>query len=120
MGWGVIWLAASQLIGILIIALISLWYFRDYPISKPDRKIFESYKVFAFPVAAASIFGVLKQYIDKIFIGVFWAATDVGLYFGVQRIALFESDCSVEGRSTRIWKESILLPGHTPRIRCNT
>ena len=61
LGWGVIWLAASQLIGILIIALISLWYFRDYPISKPDWKTFESYRMFAFPVAAASIFGVLKQ-----------------------------------------------------------
>ena len=89
LGWGVIWLAASELIGILIISIISLWYFRDYPISKPDKETFNSYKLFAFPVAAASIFGVLKQYLDKIFIGIFWAATDVGLYFGVQRIAIF-------------------------------
>ena len=86
---GVLWLAASEIIGILIISIISLWYFRDYPISKPDRETFNSYKLFAFPVAAASIFGVLKQYLDKIFIGIFWAATDVGLYFGVQRIAIF-------------------------------
>ena len=86
---GVLWLAASELIGILIISIISLWYFRDYPISKPDKETFNSYKLFAFPVAAASIFGVLKQYLDKIFIGIFWAATDVGLYFGVQRIAIF-------------------------------
>ena len=89
LGWGVIWLATSQLIGIVIICLISLWYFRDYPISKPDSETFNSYKAFALPVAAVSIFGVFKQYIDKIFIGIFWAATDVGLYFGVQRIALF-------------------------------
>jgi O-antigen/teichoic acid export membrane protein len=89
MGWGVIWLAASELVGILIIALISLWYFRDYPISKPDKSTFDSYKSYAFPVAAVSIFGIFKKHIDKIFIGVFWAATDVGLYFGVQRIALF-------------------------------
>ena len=89
LGWGVIWLAASELIGILIISIISLWYFRDYPISKPDKETFNSYKLFAFPVAAASIFGVLKQYLDKIFKGIFWAATDVGLYFGVQRIAIF-------------------------------
>ena len=89
MGWGVLWLATSELIGILIIALISLWYFRDYPISKPDKSTFDSYKSYAFPVAAASIFGIFKKHIDKIFIGVFWAATDVGLYFGVQRIALF-------------------------------
>ena len=89
LGWGVIWLATSELIGILIISIISLWYFRDYPISKPDKETFNSYKLFAFPVAAASIFGVLKQYLDKIFIGIFWAATDVGLYFGVQRIAIF-------------------------------
>ena len=89
LGWGVIWLAWSQLIGIVIIALMSLWYFRNYPISKPDKETFNSYKAFALPVAAVSIFGVFKQYIDKIFIGIFWAATDVGLYFGVQRIALF-------------------------------
>ena len=89
LGWGVIWLAWSQLIGIIIIALMSLWYFRNYPISKPDKETFNSYKAFALPVAAVSIFGVFKQYIDKIFIGIFWAATDVGLYFGVQRIALF-------------------------------
>ena len=89
MGWGIVWLAASELIGILIIAIISLWYFRDYPISKPDKDTFESYKSYAFPVAAASIFGIFKKHVDKIFIGVFWAATDVGLYFGVQRIALF-------------------------------
>ena len=89
LGWGVIWLATSQLIGIVIICLISLWYFRDYPISKPDSETFNSYKAFALPVAVVSVFGVFKQYIDKIFIGIFWAATDVGLYFGVQRIALF-------------------------------
>ena len=89
MGWGILWLAASELIGILIIAIISLWYFRDYPISKPDKDTFESYKSYAFPVAAASIFGILKKHVDKIFIGIFWTATDVGLYFGVQRIALF-------------------------------
>ena len=56
---GVLWLAISQIIGIVIIGLISLWYFRDYPISKPDRETFNSYKFFALPVAAASIFGVL-------------------------------------------------------------
>ena len=86
---GVFWLAISQLAGIVITSLMSLWYFRDYPISKPDKETFNSYKVFAFPVAAASIFGVLRQHIDKIFVGIFWTATDVGLYFGVQRIALF-------------------------------
>ena len=86
---GVFWLAISQLAGIVITSLMSLWYFRNYPISKPDKETFNSYKVFAFPVAAASIFGVLRQHIDKILVGIFWTAADVGLYFGVQRIALF-------------------------------
>ena len=86
---GVLGLAIAQIIGILIIFIMSLWYFRGYPISKPDGETFQSYKIFAFPVAAASIFGVLKQYIDKILVGIFWTATDVGLYFAVQRIALF-------------------------------
>ena len=62
---GVLGLAIAQIIGILIIFIMSLWYFRGYPISKPDGETFQSYKIFAFPVAAASIFGVLKQYFDN-------------------------------------------------------
>jgi|TARA_B100001094_G_scaffold294527_1_gene315219 O-antigen/teichoic acid export membrane protein len=88
-GLGVIWLARAYLIGIVVIGLLSFWYFRDFPISKPDAETFNSYKVYALPVAAASVFGVLKQYVDKIFIGIFWTQYQVGLYFGVQRIALF-------------------------------
>jgi len=89
MGWGVVWLARSYIIGIFIIAILSFWYFKDYPISKPDKATFQSYNIYAFPVAAASIFGIFRQYIDKIIIGIFWTASDVGLYFGVERIALF-------------------------------
>jgi O-antigen/teichoic acid export membrane protein len=89
LGWGVIWLARSYLIGIIVITLFSLWYFRDYPVSKPDKETFNSYRSYALPVAAASIFVVFKQYLDKIFIGIFWSEYQVGLYFGVQRIAIF-------------------------------
>ena len=89
LGWSVVWLAWSYIVGIIIIAILSFWYFRDYPISKPDRDTFQSYKIYALPVAAASIFGVFRQYIDKILIGIFWTASDDGLYFGVQRISLF-------------------------------
>ncbi|MFL2941201.1 MAG: flippase [Candidatus Poseidoniales archaeon] len=89
LGWGVVWLAWSYIVGVIIIAILSFWYFRDYPISKPDKDIFQSYKIYALPVAAASVFGVFRQYVDKILIGIFWTASDVGLYFGVQRIAQF-------------------------------
>ena len=89
MGWGVIWLARSYLIGVLVIILISIWYFRDYPISRPDKETFHSYKSYAFPVAAASIFTIFKQHFDKIFIGIFFSVYQVGLYFAVQRISLF-------------------------------
>ena len=89
MGWGVIWLARSYLIGVIVIILISIWYFRDYPISKPDKEMFRSYKSYAFPVAAASIFVIFKQHFDKIFIGIFFSTYQVGLYFAVQRIAIF-------------------------------
>ena len=89
MGLGVIWLARAYLIGVILVGIFSYWYFRDLPISKPDSDTFNSYKIYALPVAAASIFGVLRQYIDKILIGIFWTEYQVGLYFGVQRIALF-------------------------------
>ena len=89
MGLGVIWLARAYLIGILVIGLMSFWYFRNLPISSPDKSTFNSYKTYALPVALASIFGILRQYFDKIFIGLFWTEYQVGLYFGVERIALF-------------------------------
>ena len=89
MGLGVIWLARAYLIGIIVIGLMSFWYFRNLPISSPDKSTFNSYKTYALPVALASIFGILRQYFDKIFIGLFWTEYQVGLYFGVERIALF-------------------------------
>jgi len=89
MGWSVLGLARSYLVGVIVIALLSFWYFRDYPISKPDKATFNSYKSYALPVAAASIFGIFRQHFDKIFIGIFWTKYQVGLYFGVQRIAIF-------------------------------
>ena len=88
-GLGAIWLARSYLLGALVIGFASLWYFRDYPVSRPDRATFRSYSTYALPVAITSIFAVLRTHLDKLLIGIFWAAEDVGLYFGVQRIALF-------------------------------
>ena len=89
MGLGAIWLARSYAISVIFVIFVSLWYFRDLPISKPDIKTFNSYKIYAFPVAAASIFLVFRQFVDKIIIGIFWSVSEVGLYFGVQRITLF-------------------------------
>lgn len=88
-GAGVIWLARAYLLGILLTAAVALWYFRTMPVSRPDRETFRSYRRYALPVAALSVFGVMQQHADKLLIGIFWTEQEVGLYFGVQRIALF-------------------------------
>ncbi|MEC9353896.1 MAG: oligosaccharide flippase family protein [Candidatus Thermoplasmatota archaeon] len=86
---GALGLAQAYLAGIVITALVALWYFRDYPMARPDRATFDSYTRYALPVAIASICGVLRLYADKVVVGVFWDPHEVGLYFGVERIALF-------------------------------
>ena len=87
-GAGVIWLARAYLLGVLLTGVVALWYFRTMPLSRPDRETFHSYRRYAMPVAALSVFGVMQQYADKLLIGIFWTEQEVGLYFGVQRIAL--------------------------------
>ena len=75
---GALGLAQAYLAGIVLTALVALWYFRDYPLSRPDRATFDSYTRYALPLAVASIFGVLRLYADKVVVGVFWDPHEVG------------------------------------------
>ena len=66
---------------------------------KPNWDFFKSYFSFALPVILISIITVISTNIDKIMIGYFWTAKEVGYYFTVQQITglvgVFSSSLSV-------------------------
>ncbi len=69
--------------------ILGLFFFRGYPISRPDKEYFKSYFAFALPTMLVSAIAVISTNIDRVMIGYFWRAEDVGFYFSAQKIAFF-------------------------------
>lgn len=64
-------------------------FFKGYPIKKPTKEYLKSYGVFAFPLAFVVISSTVMNNIDKVFIQLFWAASDVGYYMASFRLSKF-------------------------------
>jgi len=81
-------LAVAYLVGIFVVLLISLYYFRNYPIARPDKKVLRNYTTFALPVTLTAVSHKLSSYLDKVMLGFFWSAHEVGLYTGAKKFTL--------------------------------
>ncbi len=79
-------LAMAYVFGILTTVLIGFWFMRKYPWKKPNRELGKSYVTFALPLFLNSIISTITTNIDKLMIGYFWTATEVGYYFSLQQI----------------------------------
>lgn len=82
-------LASTYVFGIFVSLIVSIIFFKGYPISRPNKEYFKSYFVFALPTMLVSTISVISTNIDRVMIGYFWSASEVGYYFGAQRIAFF-------------------------------
>jgi len=82
-------LASTYVLGVFAMLILSLFFFRRYPISRPSKEYFKSYFVFALPTMLISTIAVISTNIDRVMIGYFWRAEDVGFYFSAQKIAFF-------------------------------
>jgi O-antigen/teichoic acid export membrane protein len=82
-------LAMTYVIGAAGPLLVGLFLIRKYPLKKPEWSLFKSYFNFALPIALMSVIGIISVNIDKIMIGYFWTATEVGYYFTIQQIIQF-------------------------------
>jgi len=80
-------LAMAYVFGVLAVFLVGLYLLRTYEWNKPTVLMAKSYLSFAFPLMFASIIGVISVNIDKIMIGYFWTAKEVGYYFAVQQVS---------------------------------
>ena len=88
-GLGPLALAYAYLIGEIFRFALAFIFFRDYPVGKPSLEYFKSYVAFARPMAIASASWLIMTNIDKVFIQLFWSATQVGEYFAVFNLSRF-------------------------------
>jgi O-antigen/teichoic acid export membrane protein len=88
-GFGAIALVLAYIAGDIIFLLLSLYFFREYPIKKPTKDYFKSYSTFALPMIVVVSSTVIMTNIDKVLIQLFWSAADVGYYFAAFRLSKF-------------------------------
>ena len=79
-------LAMTYVFGAMTTFFVGLWLLRKYPVKKPSMKMAKSYFFFALPIMLISVISVISVNIDKVMIGYFWTAKEVGYYFTMQQI----------------------------------
>ncbi len=88
-GFGIIALAGSYVVGGIIMCCVSLLLFKNYPIGKYNKEYFRDYLSFALPMFFVTAILTISTNVDKVMIQLFWCSTEVGYYFGVQKITDF-------------------------------
>jgi len=79
-------LAMAYVFGITATVVVGFWLLRRNPWKKPSFELGKSYLTFAIPIVLFSIISTISTNIDKLLIGYFWTATEVGYYFSLQQI----------------------------------
>jgi O-antigen/teichoic acid export membrane protein len=85
---GVVVLALSYVLTGAIMLAASLFLLRKYEIKRPSKAILKSFALFAAPIAIMSLVQSVSVNVDKVIIQYFWNSTEVGYFFGVQRLTL--------------------------------
>jgi len=88
-GFGSLALAFSYVLGEVIHLVTVLFLFRGYPVKKPSKEFFKDYSKFAFPLIIVVASTLIMTNIDKVFIQLFWSASDVGYYFASYNLSKF-------------------------------
>jgi len=84
-------LASAYAAGMISSTLLVSLLVSRYKISKPDRMVLMKYIRSLAPVFVVSIIIIVDLFLDKSLIGYFWGEEELGLYFGVQKMAIFVS-----------------------------
>lgn len=89
LGFGVLALAYTYLLGEIFQFSIAYFFFRPCPVKKPSMDYLKNYSQFAFPMAIASAASIVILNVDRVFIQLFWGAQQVGEYFAVFNLSRF-------------------------------
>jgi len=103
-------LASAYAAGIITSTLLASFLMSKYRIVRPNRDILLRYIRSLTPVFIVSMILVLDLFVDKAIVGYFWGERELGLYFGVQRMAVFVSVFSLS-------VATLILPSVTTYFR---
>jgi O-antigen/teichoic acid export membrane protein len=85
-GLGIIYLAWSNVVAVVMGALVSIYLFRKYPIGRFDKALFRSYLLYALPAIMIGVTETVSMNIDKVFISYFSGIKSVGYYTSSQSL----------------------------------
>ena len=88
-GFGVLALAYTYMLGEIFHFTLAVFFFKGYPVAKPSMEYLKSYVKFAVPMSVAAASAIIMTNIDKVFIQLFWSATQVGEYFATFNLSRF-------------------------------
>ncbi len=80
-------MAMAYMLGAFATFCMAFFLLRKYPVGRPSREYMKMYLVFATPLMIPIIFTLVTANIDKVLLGYFWSAVEVGYYSSVYRIA---------------------------------
>jgi len=83
--YGALALASTYIVGWAGNFLFSLYFFKGYPIEKPNLNYIKDYSKFAFPLVFVMVCSTVITSIDKVLIQLFFRADQVGYYMGAYR-----------------------------------
>lgn len=86
LGYGIIALSITYLIEGAILLIVALLFFKNYPVSLPDRSYLKSYFVYALPLILVIPLAQINVNINQILIKTFWDFKEVGFFFAIQTI----------------------------------
>jgi len=84
-------LASAYAAGMIASTLLVAFLMSTCKISRPDKATLVKYIRSLAPVFVVSMIIIVDLYLDKAVIGYFWGEHELGLYFGVQKMAIFVS-----------------------------
>jgi len=88
-GKDIVSVAVVYVVGIGALLLLAAYFMKGLPVSKPDPALARSYAKFAAPMAVISFTTTFSIHLDKVMISAFAGNTQVGIYYGAQRIIIF-------------------------------
>jgi len=94
MGYDVIWLVYTYVIGGFAFFISSIIFFRE-PVGKPSREYISSYIKFAIPLSIVSVSFIIMTNIDKVLIQLFWGYDQGADYFSVVRFSRYINNVTV-------------------------
>jgi len=94
LGYGIIALSITYFIEGGVLFIISLLFFKNYPVSRPERGYLKSYFIYALPLIFVVPLSYINDNIGRILIKAFLNFKEVGLFFAIQGLMSFPKEIS--------------------------